>query len=916
MPGHPLRSQSFTHACGRLGLQQPRDALLVALCRYALPPRARQELRDAQGALSFAPTDDAYEPLPHTSLSAKNVLALKTLFNIAHCMGALLGTSWNVVLQTFEQLDRIIASSKLTASPQEVENAVALGGADGTANELSILNAALANLFTSVSVDLDDEAIGHFLTALSTQCFASLAFEATSKEKLAAPGSLAAMPPRLFALTRFIDTTMANLHRAPTLWPLVTQFLLPVANHKITRIRVFGIDALARVVLAAVEYGRDGGTPPAFLATNGAVATVAGARRDLAVGAAGGWGELGNWGGAWDRHLLGPLEELQRRCAHMETQERVLQCVHQLLRADGATLVEGWTLVLSILYRAATKPTLLPLLPLAIRSVQLIASDLLPCLPPPCLLAYVELAAAYAAQPAHLNAALTAVGLQWSIADYVVEYIEIEPSARDSHRSEEAFADTGELRRTARFSSASERLIERGDEGAELDEDRENGSALAPAPRYATLCVDEPVTAHELWCSIACQLRRLCGDERSEVRTCALHTLASILTSNGGRFSGATWDYALFYGLLPLMREVTTAASAASTTQQVAKPLGKEGGVPVLMLLHHSRDTASKQWDETWVLLLHSSTRLVRAFLPTLQARPRFHAAWEKMLDFCFESLISAPRSAEVARAAITALVQELLLAAVAQRPTPRPGVRPSAAVADASTSDAPPQTPARTAPMSATTATPLSYERLPPALWTSVWGLLERAIGQMAADAAAYTAHAETLCAILDAVRELYVQARDQFEEADVLRLLTLASRLAVPPGVPPGWDPYRAPVKPTALQMGALKLLEALPPFSSAVRAENLWPLLLLHLLKFVSVNTESTLVAVDAGVKPARNGVGFAEETYRLLLSMLTSGAAPSAQLEVLEDVLQVRVRRAVITEQPFPDARLGCTPATWA
>jgi len=75
-----------------------------------------------------------------------------------------------------------------------------------------------------------------------------------------------------------------------------------------------------------------------------------------------------------------------------------LQCVHQLLRSMGTTLVEGWLLLLSILYRAATKPALLPLLPLAIRSVQLIASDFLVCLPPPCLLAYVEVAAAYATQ--------------------------------------------------------------------------------------------------------------------------------------------------------------------------------------------------------------------------------------------------------------------------------------------------------------------------------------------------------------------------------------------------------------------------------------------------------------------------------------------------------------------------------------
>ncbi|EOD39941.1 hypothetical protein EMIHUDRAFT_223134 [Emiliania huxleyi CCMP1516] len=675
--------QAFTHACGRLSMQQPRDALLAALCRYALPPRARQELQEAS-ALSFAPPDAAYEPLPHTSLSAKNVLALKALFNIAHCMGSLLGSSWNLVLQTFEQLDRIILSSKLTAaSPQSAERAAALGGADAATQELGLLHTALSNLrsrlnlFASVTVELDDEALGHFLTALSTQCFASLAHEATSKEKLAAPGSGAGgTAQRLFALTRFVETVLCNLHRAPALWPLVTQLLLPVANHKVPRIRVVGIESLE------AEYG--------------------------------------GWGGGWDRHVLSPLEELQRRCAHRETQERVLQCVHQLLRSCGAGLVEGWLLILSILWRAATKPALLPLLPLAIRSVQLIASDFLPSLPPPCLLAYVE---------------------------------------------------------------------------AELA-----GSALAPAPRYGELRVEEPVESHELWCAIARQLRRLAADERTEVRTCSLHTLTSILTSHGAQLSGSTWDYALFRALLPMMREVCEAAAAACATQQVAKPLGKEGGVPVLMLLHHSRDTASKQWDETWVLLLHSSTRLFRAFLPTLMARPRFSKAWARLLAFCRTSLLAARRSVEVSKAAIHALA---------------------------------PATP---------------HERLPIALWTSVWGLIESASSEMAADAEAYDANAEAPRATTDHSP----RARDRFEEADVLRL----ARLAVPPGASSGWDPYRPPAKPSPLQLSALKL------------------------------------------------------HAYSLLLQLLTSGVPPLAQLEVLEDALQVL--RAILELAHSPEVLCPALP----
>eukprot|EP00966_Prymnesium_polylepis_P218773 5062847-Prymnesium_polylepis.1 len=69
--------QSFTQACGILNLVQPRDEFLASLCCYALPPRPRQDLQQAAGAINFAPVDAVYEPLPNTSLSAKNVQALK-----------------------------------------------------------------------------------------------------------------------------------------------------------------------------------------------------------------------------------------------------------------------------------------------------------------------------------------------------------------------------------------------------------------------------------------------------------------------------------------------------------------------------------------------------------------------------------------------------------------------------------------------------------------------------------------------------------------------------------------------------------------------------------------------------------------------------------------------------------------------
>ena len=55
--------------------------------------------------------------------------------------------------------------------------------------------------------------------------------------------------------------------------------------------------------------------------------------------------------------------------------------------------------------------------------------------------------------------------------------------------------------------------------------------------------------------------------------------------------------------------------------------LGKLRGESVKMLVHHSRNSQQKQWDETLVLALSGTGRLLRAHLHTLQAvLPAFDA--------------------------------------------------------------------------------------------------------------------------------------------------------------------------------------------------------------------------------------------------------------------------------------------------
>ena len=64
--------------------------------------------------------------------------------------------------------------------------------------------------------------------------------------------------------------------------------------------------------------------------------------------------------------------------------------------------------------------------------------------------------------------------------------------------------------------------------------------------------------------------------------------------------------------------------------QAAAEVLGREGGKSVSMLMHHSRNSEQKQWDETLVLGLSGMGRLLRAHLATIASKPEFAQVWRQ----------------------------------------------------------------------------------------------------------------------------------------------------------------------------------------------------------------------------------------------------------------------------------------------
>ena len=73
--------------------------------------------------------------------------------------------------------------------------------------------------------------------------------------------------------------------------------------------------------------------------------------------------------------------------------------------------------------------------------------------------------------------------------------------------------------------------------------------------------------------------------------------------------------------------------------QTKGEVLGRLRGVSVKMLMHHSRNSEQKQWDETLVLALSGMGRLFRAHLPLLVPMPAFPQVRQRLfLDHCMMS--------------------------------------------------------------------------------------------------------------------------------------------------------------------------------------------------------------------------------------------------------------------------------------
>ncbi|TDH09383.1 hypothetical protein EPR50_G00086210 [Perca flavescens] len=229
--------------CGRLGLVTPRDAFITAICKASLPPHYALTVLSSNAAnLSgkaysiqghsvqiISPSSESHQqvvavgqplasqPQGTVVLTAKNIQCMRTLLNLAHCHGAVLGTSWQLVLATLQHLVWILGLKPGVGGALKPGRAVEGPSTVLTTavmTDLPIIANILSRLFES-SQYLDDVSLHHLINALCSLSLEAMEMAYGNNKE-----------PSLFAVAKLLETGLVNMDRIEILWRPLTGHLL------------------------------------------------------------------------------------------------------------------------------------------------------------------------------------------------------------------------------------------------------------------------------------------------------------------------------------------------------------------------------------------------------------------------------------------------------------------------------------------------------------------------------------------------------------------------------------------------------------------------------------------------------------------------------------------------------------------
>ncbi|XP_020208634.1 protein MON2 homolog isoform X2 [Cajanus cajan] len=597
--------QAFTQACGILQAVEPLNSFLASLCKFTINFPVETEKRSALPSPVSKRSELSIDQRDSIVLTPKNVQALRTLFNIAHRLHNVLGPSWVLVLETLSALDRAIHSPHATT--QEVSTPVPKFTRELSAqySDFNILSSLNSQLFESSAL-MHISAVKSLLSALcqlSHQCMSgtSSSLGPTTSQKI---GSIS------FSVERMISIIVNNVHRVEPFWDQVVSHFLELADNSNPHLKNMALDALDQSISAVLgsdqfqDYKQSKSLEPSQMEVN------IDKLRSL------------------ECSVISPLKVLYFSTQSVDVRVGSLKILLHVLERYGEKLHYSWPNILEML-RFVADVSEKDLVTLGFQNLRVIMNDGLSALPTGCLQVCVDVTGAYSAQKTELNISLTAVGLLWTMTDFIAKGLLNGPFEEKETGVSSTVRQIDSKKMEDQTHSISHHVRDQASSGHGVDYEK-------------------------LLFYIFSLLQNLGADERPEVRNSAVRTLFQTLGTHGQKLSKSMWEDCLWNYVFPTLDRASHMAATSSKDEWQGKELGTRGGKAVHMLIHHSRNTAQKQWDETLVLVFGGIARILRLFFPFFTSLSNFWSGWESLLQFVENSILNG--SKEVALAAITCL--------------------------------------------------------------------------------------------------------------------------------------------------------------------------------------------------------------------------------------------------------------------
>ncbi|KAJ3413434.1 hypothetical protein HDV05_008075, partial [Chytridiales sp. JEL 0842] len=691
--------ENFTTAIGLLGLTSFRDALLGSLSRICVPGGSSLS---ADGMM-------AYKEVNQLSVTAGQLFLNRIMHSgtflgdrHASCLKALISTTsrltdildaqaWYTILETLQVADGLVSSGKMGRRDASSGSLLKDDAKDST--KLKVTTSNLAT--TGAAQPLDNQFLNllalirrlfESMKSMPNRCFREAVFALCKLAKESTLGVTlvtSSAPPgpsaqrtdskvadeKSFAISRIHDVCVINAERlvGPSIdvWDVIISNLLEIAHapNVSVNIRSQVCQTLSEVVLTSIQ-SVDFKTSEIPSLEMKLLEPI---KRLMLV-------DIMAANSTVDEN-----ERVVRGSWFFDVQKFGLETLNKVLQRSGQHLVQGWGLIFDVVRSAVlgtrkrgelqtstvnnlssavdgssssdvqggSSSKSAALVRVGFPSLQLICSDFLSMLEPNMLYECMDTLACFGSQMDDINISLTAIGLLWSVSDFVL-------------------TKRQELERQGKISSASTPSINEDSRPPESSDDSSRPNLKVIVASHENLSGPTTTkTMDALWMYLLGHLSQLCSDPRPEVRNSANQTLFRTIGMNGKRLTLDAWDECIWNVLFPLLERVKISSERVELVGRLNLSVSKElldahstptGSRPSSGLpLHHSRNSSSKQWDETKVLTLSGVGGSFVNFLPILvELGSGFDRAWSLLHDYIKAWCLGG--SPEVAVAAIKCL--------------------------------------------------------------------------------------------------------------------------------------------------------------------------------------------------------------------------------------------------------------------